>query len=41
MDKFCPVVFAVESFMQMFFIWNIDFNVIRSYVSDFQSGRWP
>jgi LCP family protein required for cell wall assembly len=23
------------------FIWNIDFNVIRSYVSDFQSGRWP
>jgi LCP family protein required for cell wall assembly len=23
------------------FIWNIDFNVIRQYVSAFQSGRWP
>jgi len=23
------------------FIWNIDFNVIRSYVNDFQSGLWP
>jgi anionic cell wall polymer biosynthesis LytR-Cps2A-Psr (LCP) family protein len=26
---------------QTVFIWNIDFNVIRSYVSEFQSGRWP
>lgn len=23
------------------FIWNIDFNVIRQYVMEFQSGRWP
>jgi len=23
------------------FIWNIDFNVIRQYVSEFQSGQWP
>jgi LCP family protein required for cell wall assembly len=23
------------------FIWDIDFNVIRKYVSEFQSGRWP
>jgi len=26
---------------QNVFIWDIDFNVIRSYVSEFQSGRWP
>jgi LCP family protein required for cell wall assembly len=22
-------------------VWDIDFNVIRSYVREFQSGRWP
>ncbi len=26
---------------QNVFIWDIDFNVIRSYVNDFQSGLWP
>ena len=23
------------------FVWDIDFNVIRSYVNEFQGGRWP
>jgi LCP family protein required for cell wall assembly len=23
------------------FVWQIDFNVIRVYVSEFQNGRWP
>ena len=23
------------------FIWNVDFNVLRNYVTDFQAGAWP
>lgn len=23
------------------FIWDIDFNIIRAYVNEFQNGRWP
>jgi hypothetical protein len=22
-------------------IWNVDFNIFRSYVSDFMKGQWP